>query len=188
MRDRAAPAPLAMFAQATLRFAIPSSGHAQGLKSRSSSPAVGALRPGDVVPAAPLPPPAPRRTCLHTLILLDLSLTKASVFHLRDAAPLRRRPVAVRAQEGSGAPPPPQQESSADDERRLEALEAAARARRGVKAEQSGASRSSRPSQVRQELAGGLFGSPDGPRGAVGGFHILVHGTTGCHVALGTDL
>lgn len=92
-----------MFAQATLRFALPSSSHTQGLKSRSSPPA---------------------------------------------AAPLRRRLVAVRAQEGSGTPPPPKQESSADDERRLEALEAAARARKGVKAEQADAFRGSRPAQT----------------------------------------
>lgn len=62
----------------------------------------------------------------------------------------------MRAQEGSGTPPPPKQESSADDERRLEALEAAARARKGVKAEQADAFRGSRPAQVGVGFACGL--------------------------------
>lgn len=63
----------------------------------------------------------------------------------------------MRAQEGSGAPPPQQQESSTDDERRLEALEASARARKGMKAEQAEAFRGSRPAQVGAALEGGLL-------------------------------
>ncbi len=52
----------------------------------------------------------------------------------------------VRAQEG-GSPPPTQQEQ--EDEARIAALEAAARARKGIKSEQADAFRGSRSSQVR---------------------------------------
>lgn len=52
----------------------------------------------------------------------------------------------VRAQEG-GSPPPTQQQQD-DDEARIAALEAAARARKGFKAEQAEAYRGSRSTQV----------------------------------------
>lgn len=65
----------------------------------------------------------------------------------------RRHRLAVRAQEGSPQPPPQQ---DLDGERRLEALEAGAKARKGVKAEQAEAMRPSRPARASSSASGGV--------------------------------
>lgn len=59
----------------------------------------------------------------------------------------------MRAQEGSPQPPPQQ---DLDGERRLEALEAGAKARKGVKAEQAEAMRPSRPARASSSASGGV--------------------------------
>lgn len=72
------------------------------------------------------------------------------------SAARRQRLCVVRAQEGGSAPPPPeQQQQQQDDERRLEALEAAARARKGVKAEQADAFRGSPAARRAAQAAAG---------------------------------
>ncbi|PRW57443.1 hypothetical protein C2E21_3932 [Chlorella sorokiniana] len=73
----------------------------------------------------------------------------------RRTVPVRRpRLAVVRAQEG-GSPPPTQQQQE-DDEARIAALEAAARARKGFKAEQAEAFRGSRPAKASSSGSGGM--------------------------------
>lgn len=92
--------------------------------------------------------------------------------------PAVRRPrlAVVRAQEG-GSPPPTQQQQ--DDEARIAALEAAARARKGLKAEQAQAFRGTRSSQVgRGVVCGCCRGcAPGGCAGWRAGHAALQHCT-----------
>lgn len=128
----------------------------------------------------PPPPPPPRDSRRYSSRegLRGVTTTCSPTL----SAVRRPRLSLVHAQQGGGSSPPPSQQQQ-DDERRLEALEAAARARKGVKADQAEAFRGSRPASVsvrRMSAVAGAFDAMPAASSIVGCPDLLICWSPGC--------